>query len=131
MSRQADAAGVLSFLFDKLDKTAVTDEELLFLSSAADEASAMARSLSDTVAGIGCLIAHDRNGDVGTAKNGALQGDDLPAFLFNISDALKTISELSFIGSEASFHQHERLTANANNKSRRPRSAKDSSQGRV
>lgn len=124
---QADASGVLRFLFDKFDKESATDEELHFLSFASDEASAIAQSLGTAVAGIGCLVAHDQNAEAGILKSGALQSYDLPALLFNIGDALKTISELSFIGSEASFHQLERLKANGNNKSRRARPAEDSS----
>jgi len=124
-----NAAGVLGLLWDRLDKKAAPDEVLDFLSSAADEASGMARSLSDTVEGIACLISQDQGDDVGVSKCGSLQGTDLPILLFNISDSLKTIAELAFIGSEASFHLQERQAAKANGKSRRTRPAEDSSKG--
>ena len=124
----ADASGVLSFLWGKFDCKTASDEELDILAGADEEAQSMARGLSDIVSSVGCIIAEAQAAD---RQNGPLQHRDLPSFLFSISDSLKTISELSFIASEASFHQRQRLTANGNNKSRRVHPAEDSSRKSV
>ena|SRR5476649_2399431 len=124
----ADTAGVLNFLWGKFDSKTASDEELEFLTGANEEVQSMAQCLSVTVSSVGCII-----GDAQAAgrEGGSLQHHDLPTFLFSIADSLKTIAELSFIASEASFHQRQRLTANGNTKSRRVRPAQDSSQERV
>lgn len=105
MSTQADTSGVLSFLWDKLDKKVATDEELDFITQAAEESQCMARTLSDTVSAVGCIIAEAQ---AAGREKGPLQHRELPSFLFSISDSLKTIAELSFIAREASFHLRER-----------------------
>jgi hypothetical protein len=124
----ADASGVLSFLWGKFDSKTASDEELDFLSGANEESQSMARGLSITVSSVGCIIAEAQ---AAGRENGPLQHKDLPPFLFSISDSLKTIAELAFIASEASFHQRERLEAKAPGKSRRARPAEDSSRGKA
>jgi len=124
----ADASGVLNFLWGKFNSKTASDEELDFLAGANEESQSMARGLSITVSSVGCIIAEAQ---AAGRENGPLQHKDLPSFLFSISDSLKTIAELAFIASEASFHQRERLAANGNTESRRVRPAQDSSQGRV
>jgi hypothetical protein len=122
----ANTAGLLQFLWGTIDRIKASDEELAFLSEAATEASNMARSLSDTVSGVGCLIAEDQHEGM---KSGALQDGAIPGFLFGISDQLNTIAEMAFIGNEAGFLLSKRRAAKAKAASRRVRSAEDSSGG--
>ncbi len=125
---QADASGVLSFLWGKFDCKTASDEELDFLAGADEEAQSMARGLSDIVSSVGCIIAEAQ---AAGRENGPLQHRDMPSFLFSISDSLKTIAELAFIASDANCVQKARLKATAIAKSRRIRPAQDSSRDGV
>jgi hypothetical protein len=122
----ANAAGIISLLWEKLDKDAATDGDLDFLSDASEESAYMAICLKETVSGIGCLVLSDQQPGL---KSGALQGPALASLMFTISGALDTISELSRVGHEASYLLRERLAAKADKKSRRVRPTEDSSGG--
>ncbi|KAK43627.1 hypothetical protein BG58_31360 [Caballeronia jiangsuensis] len=124
MSNQANAAGLLAFLWTTFEPGKASDEELKFLAGAACEASSTARSLSHTVSGVGCLVAEDLdNGQ----KSGALQGEGLPSFLFGISEQLDTIAQMAFIGSEAASYLDMRQGARTKAVARRARTGEDSS----
>lgn len=107
----ANAANLISFLWSKMDKVEATDSDLEFIGDASDQAATLARSLSETVDGVGCLIAGDR--DATSLKVGALQSDDLPQMLLLIAENLRTIASLSEVGGEASFLLQQRMKANA------------------
>ncbi|MDC6177537.1 hypothetical protein [Ralstonia solanacearum] len=108
--RAMDAAGLISFLWERMDADKAGDADLEWLSEATDRASVMAQNLGESVSGIGCLIAEDCfNGREGGTRSGALQDDDLPSLLFSVADTLQTISAMTFIGSEAEFKLRDRL----------------------
>jgi hypothetical protein len=56
-----------------------------------------------------------------------INGIDLPMALVNLSDAMRMVSELTFIGSEASFEEKKRIEAKAKLSSKRAHTAQDSS----
>lgn len=108
--RAMDSAELINFLWQRLDDDKASDADLEWLSGATDNASLMAQNLGETLSGIGCLIGEDCfNGREGRAHSGALQGEDMPSLLFTAADALRTISAMTFVGSEAEFKLRDRL----------------------
>lgn len=100
--------GFITFMWDHMDTSTLSDVELDWLSSATDIASLWAQNLGDTLSGIGCLISDDVSADT-VARSGALQSNDLPSLLFSTADSLRTISAMTHIGSEAEFKLRDRL----------------------
>ncbi|SAL17015.1 hypothetical protein AWB71_00687 [Caballeronia peredens] len=128
MTIQANAAGLLQFLWSKFDVEKASDEELMSLSTADEEAAVMAKQLGSVVNGVGSLIVTDMDVEADLQRSGALQGAELPTLLRNIADQVNTIAELSFIGSQANFYLNMRVEARAKSVSRRVQTGKQSSQ---
>lgn len=125
--RQPDAAGLLTFLWDRFDVKAATDEELQYLSAASEEAANAAWRLSEHISGVGGLIQYDRGSD-DKPKCGALQDTDQAGLLYRIANELETIGRLAYIGSESDYALRTRLTEKlAASKSRRTRIPEQSS----
>jgi hypothetical protein len=129
-NRHADAAGVLTFLWDKFNTDAASDKDLWFLANAAEQAETMSASLADTVSGVAGLISRDQDvpDDQPGRKSGALQDEDLPSLLWGIADSVRTIGKLAFIGGEAGFVLQQRHAARAGDAFRRVCTGEDSSQ---
>ncbi|MCY1301438.1 hypothetical protein D9M68_297900 [compost metagenome] len=100
--------GFLTFMWDHVDTSTMSDANLEWLSNASDIASLWAQNLGDTLSGIGCLVAEDVSADK-VARSGALQDQDLPSLLFSAAESLRTISAMTFIASEAEFKLRDRL----------------------
>lgn len=107
-----EAASVSAFFWDNFNVDAASDKELWFLANAAEQAESMAVGLADSVSNIGALILQEQQ-STDRIKTGALQGQDLPGFLFGLADSLKTIGKMAFIGSEATFILQQRHAARA------------------
>ncbi|MFM0136835.1 hypothetical protein [Caballeronia grimmiae] len=116
-----DAVGVLRFLWDKFDANTATDEELEFLSCATDEATTISHSVADELFGIAVFVGGERQAGRQVEK---INGIDLPVALINLSQTMRMVGELTFIGSEASFEERKRSEAKL--KSRRVERAKQS-----
>lgn len=68
----------------------------------ADEASRQLLNLSDVVAGIGCLVMSDGNGD--SLKSGNFQtGDSGGTLLFTIADQIATLGALVSVANDAGY----------------------------
>ncbi|QVN19573.1 hypothetical protein [Burkholderia pyrrocinia] len=125
--RQPDAAGLLTFFWDRFDATVATDEELEYLSSASGEVAHAAWTLSSHISGIGGLIERDR-GFEGKPQCGELQDADQAALLYRIAGELEAIGHLAYIGSESdSVLRTRRAEKLAAGKSRRVRIPEQSS----
>ncbi|WP_175872683.1 hypothetical protein [Burkholderia sp. BCC0397] len=125
--RQPDAAGLLAFFWGRLDTNTASDDDLMYLSGAADEAANAAFKLSAHIADVAGLIDGDRGID-GKPQCGSLQDADQTALLYRISDEVEAIARMAHIGSESEsilrFRLMEKLeTSN----SRRIRTAEQSS----
>lgn len=125
--RQPDAAGLLAFFWDHFDANAATDEDLEYLSGAAEEVAHAAWALSSHISGIGGLIERDR-GFEGKPQCGELQDSDQAALLYRVASELEAIGHLAYIGSESDSLLCARLAERfAKDKSRRIRTAEQSS----
>ncbi|KVU21227.1 hypothetical protein WK62_19785 [Burkholderia ubonensis] len=125
--RQPDAAGLLAFFWDRFDAKAASDEDLEYLSGAAEEAANAALQLSDHVSGVGGLIEQDRGFD-NKPTCGTLQDADQAELLYRIANELEAIGHLAYIGSASDSVLRTRLAEKlASNKSRRLHIHKQSS----
>jgi len=125
--RHPDAIGLLDFFWNRFDANTAPDEDLEYLSGAADEAANAALQLSAHISGIGGLIDHDQNTE-NQMKCGELQDTDQAALLYRIADELKVIGHLANIGSEADCVLRARMAEKlAASRSRRTRISEQSS----
>lgn len=113
--RACDAAGLLHFLWAKFDsetESGASDEELAWLADASSEAHLTAANLGETLEGLAALIGFEI--DEGGCRSGAFQPYGLPGLLYGAAATAKTISEMAYIGSEASailsYRHKERAT---------------------
>ncbi|KVF38051.1 hypothetical protein [Burkholderia vietnamiensis] len=106
--RQPDAAGLLAFFWDHFDANAATDEDLKYLSGAAEEVAHAAWTLSSHISGIGGLIERDR-GFEDKPQCGELQDSDQAALLYRIASELEAIGHLAYIGCESNSLLSTRL----------------------
>lgn len=120
-----EPAGLLRFLWDKFDAKAATYDELDYLACSIDSARTVARFASEHLTGIALHVHEAQSAGSEVTKIG---GVDLPVALSNLSDAMRMIEELTFIGSEATFE--ERRRADANRKSQRVERNKHSERGK-
>jgi hypothetical protein len=118
-----DAVGIMRFLWDKFDAKTATDDDLDFLACATDEATTVARSAADELFGVALHIGGERSAGRQVEK---VNGVDLPMVLINLSNVMRMVGELAFIGSEAAFEERKR--AEAKNRSPRVERTKQSSQ---
>jgi hypothetical protein len=100
-------ATVIGFLYNHVCDLDV--EQLKFLSRCSETASFMAEQLGSTVSGIGCLVSWDDQPGQASAGN-FREGRELSNLLFTIADHVRVISELAFIGSEASANLRHKET---------------------
>lgn len=107
--RKADAAGIVGFLMDALEVKQLDESDLEFLLCATEQATTAARSLSEIVSGMGCLISADQT-QSGT-KAGSLWGNDVPTLLWYIASQVDMIGQLTYIGSEAEWELRRRAEA--------------------
>lgn len=108
-TRTCDQAGLLRFLFDKFDAKAATDDELEYLSSAIDVSSTAARMASDQLSDIALNMC---TGNVTERESQQVNGVALHVALSSLSDLMRMVGELTFIGSEAAFEERRRAEAN-------------------
>lgn len=100
-------AGILRFLYERLDSKALGSEDLTYLSQSSELACHMAMNLATTVSGIGCLVLGDDQ--PGKLQEGNFRtGDSFSELMFTLSNQIDIIGELANIGSEASFRLRER-----------------------
>lgn len=119
-----DQAGIIRFLWDRFNAKAATDDELEYLASAIDISSTAARIASDQLADLSLKMC---TGDVTERESQQVNGVALHTALSNLSDAMRMVGELTFIGSETAFE--ERRRAEANRKSQRVERNKHSERG--
>lgn len=119
-----DQAGLLRFLWDKFDAKTATDEELDYLASSIDSATTAARFASAQLADM-AIDFHDAQSAGKEIKK--VDGIDVPTVLMNLSQVMRMIEELTFIGSESAFE--ERRRAEANRKPSRVERTKHSERG--
>jgi hypothetical protein len=105
-----DSVGILRFLWDKFDAKKATDDELEYLSSATDVARTRARGIADELFDMALTVSSERFAGLEVKK---LNGVELSIKLGNISDEMRLMSQLTFIGSEASFEEKKRLEEKA------------------
>ncbi|MGP8474848.1 hypothetical protein [Burkholderia sp. PR2] len=128
-NRDADAAGLLTFLADRYDLKSATREDLEFLSRAGENAFSEALSLSEQVSGIASLIASDADGRP-VPQAGSFRGDSQSHLLWKIAREIEVIGQMAHIGSEADYELRARvaqLTARPTKESSRASSTKQSS----
>lgn len=105
-----NAPNLIRFFSDRFDLKAASDEDVHYLSNAAEEAGDMARALAEHVVGVGCLISTDLAVE-NTSKSGALQGHQQADLLFHIANQIETIGHLASIASEAAYEELKRAEA--------------------
>lgn len=120
-----DQAGLLRFLWDKFDVKSATDEELDYLASSIDSATTAARFASAQLADMAMHIHDAQSSGREVTK---FDGIDFPVALTNLSQVMRMIDELTFIGSESTFEERKR--AEANRKSPRVERTKHSERGK-
>jgi hypothetical protein len=102
--RPTGASGILRALWEKVDFSALSDEELKAL-DCTEQITCELGNIAKTMAGIGCLIASDYRDN----KSGALQTtDEIAIMLWGFSDMIATNAEAIDVASEAGFYLRER-----------------------
>lgn len=109
-------ADVVKFLYERFDAKKASDEDLKFLTGAAEESFTLARAVATTVLSASAYVYDDFA--VGKETK-YVNGTELSEYLLSVANSLYMVAELSEIAHDASFISNLRLIQKASKASRR------------